>query len=413
MGWLSDAWDNVTGFINDYIWEPVVTFFTDAIDDMKYYVRMVRHEMNQKFAKWLKNDIFFMAFVAALVLLVIFSGKIKAFFKLTKFYTLTQDLVARIKEGTITLRRLNLIIDLKLLHQISKVFFENYRETMLAFSEAVSQLCSELGEGSAYLHAYFASLRGIKMGSAAILGLPLEAAEASWYNDTTEFLEKANFHFRLYAKDPGRLYYDFVDWQLRNAYDTYRDASQVQVDEIRNNHERVTEVDNGLIQVTENLEMFIANMPAEVEAAFREQIGPFQDELNRIAETFHTQFMPMLNEIVAAFEEHYQYQTLLNDKAQENMMRYDGIFSNPWTMGEQEQANVGGSLGYLLNKGTQEDSETIDSVLSEHRNRYAGITSEYIRQLVRIPVLEIEAPGVFHVKPERTVNIPSPFVGDY
>jgi hypothetical protein len=384
------------------------------IEEITYRLRVFRHKLHEKLAEWLENDWFFFAFIAAIAAAVIFSSQIKAFFQNVKLFQTLKTIVEKIKEGKIAIHRLNLIIDLKLMHQISKVFFEEYREVMAAFSEAVSQLCAELGEGSGYLHAYFAAARGVKMGAGAVLGLDMEVVEASWYNDTTDFLRRANEDFRRYAREPGLLYYDFMNWQLRNAYDDFREVRQAEVDEVRKAHERVTEIDHGLTAIQVNVDRFIQNLPGEIREQFEARWGPAREYILELIEMFNSTIVPMFAELDNAFSEHRDMQIRINETAMREMRKTTDLMLQPWAADESIRNEYSGSMEYLLSQRIGDDQDPFDSLSRDYMNRLSGITSDYITGLSAISALGFEEPTARHVsRPIEPLSIPSPFVGDY
>lgn len=413
FGWLGDKIRGVFKWIGDKIIKPVAAFIRRCIEDIKVQIRIMRHEINNLLAKWLESDLGFLTFIATIAIVVIYLPSWVARLQGVKLWIFLESMAIKIKEGLLRIIDVERIIDLKLLHTVLKVFWPAYREAMKDFSDAVSQLASELGEGSAYIHAYLASARMLHMGSAAILGAPMETAEASWYADSTEYLEYVNSHFTKYAKDPGLIYYDYVDWYLRDAYGTYRDLNQAELDQIRENYERTREVEKGIVLLETGIETLADNLPNVIEEQFRLRWDPAKEYLDELMAIWRTVIQPMIEEIVLAIEERAKYQAAINEKVLARFNDPNLILNGYIFYEDSERAEMEATIEFILTNAIAEDIMVQGQTVAEWTDRLHAIEMDYTKEILAITALTYEpvTAGVF--RPDIKLDIPSPFVGDY
>lgn len=410
--WIRDKLEDFGDWLYEKVIQPAVNWLRDAIENIVTALRIFRHNMKAKLAEWLENDWFFLAFVTLIVAGVYYIPKIMVKMQSWIVKIWIESMAIKIKEAVVNVIDVNLYIDIVTLHKVMMVVWGEYRETAYAFADAVSQLAAELGEGSGYLHAYFAALRGIMHGTNAILGGDPLQTEIECYGRTAAFFEKANDRFARYARDPGRLIYDFLNEVLIPAATENRDISQAQMDEIRNNRNRLVEIDEGQKELQTSLDTFIELQPNVIEEQIRERWDPINEAWIEIQTVFFGEMMRVVNGVVDAVEWHYQRQLEINRVVEEKQNSAQARIDFFMNLAEFDQEMIGSTFDFLLYQGNKEEMEDLNSVVSQYVRDYNSITFSYIRNMPISPALLFESSYVDLI-PDIAFSIPSPFVGDY
>ncbi len=330
MGWL---WDKITGFVKwvvDKILKPIVDWVVSTIDWIIAEIRALRHDMVKAIAKWLSNDFaFLLTFIAAIFVAVHWPAILKAL-KAAGSAVLNTAIVQQIKEGLVKIIDVNKLIDLVFLNAILKLIWPDYLKIMASFAEAVSALAEELGEGSGYIHAYFAAQKGIVYGTNALLGNDPRLAEMSAYTQTADFFKKIDDRFRRYAHDPGLIVRDFLDEVLIPAAEDQRDAQQGLVSDVRENYNRMISQEDGLKLVQDSVNTFIKEMPAEIASQILKHWTPINAKLTQWIDFIDTELRPKIDGIITAAEQRAADQAAINayaqvqlDDALNSMMNYE------------------------------------------------------------------------------------------
>jgi len=396
----------------EWVVTPAVDFLRRAIENIVVALRIFRHNLKAKLAEWLKNDLFFLLFITAAITAIIYVPKLIVKMQSWVVVIWVQSMAIKIKEATVDLLDANLIIEIVTIHKILLVLFDDYKETFYSFADAVSQLSAELGEGSAYLHAYFSALRSIMHGTNAILGGDPLQVELEWYGRTSDFFKDANDRFARYARDPGRLLFDFINEVLIPAAQESKDVSQAELDEIRNNRDRLVEVDEGQKELQKGLDTFIELQPNAIEEQFRKRWDPINEAWTEINEVFFSEVRRIVDGVVDALEWRHQQQLAINVAAEKNAASGRHIADMMMQMEDDERAILGGVYDDILADGTKEERDEWGRAVSQYSRDYDSITRKYILGLDISPALEFE-PIYAKTKPDRIVDVPSPFVGDF
>ena len=404
--------DRLQGFYEKII-EPALDWVRRAIENVVVALRIFRHNLKEKLARWMQNDAFFLSFIVAAIVAAIYIPKLIVKAQSWVAIIWIESMAIKLKEAVVGILDVSKLIDLITLHKILTVFFDEYKAVFYSFADAVSQLSAELGEGSAYLHAYFASLRGIMHGANAVLGGDPLQVEIEWYTKTSAFFEKANDDFNKYARDPGRLLYDFIDEVLIPAAQESQDVSQAQLDEIRNNRDRLTELTEGEKELRTSLDTFIELQPDVIEDQIRERWDPINEWLIEFEDVFIAELVSKINGIVDALEWQYQQQLKINQAAAKNeadaKRRADIILS----MTPEDIGLLGSVWDEVIGVGIDGDYTDWQTAANSIGVNYDEITADYIRDLNVSLALQIEDPTAVRLKPDRDVDIPSPFIGDF
>lgn len=410
--WVRDKIEDFGSWLIDKIIEPALDFIRRAIQNIVVALRIFRHNLKAKLAKWMENDLFFIIFLQTIVAAFFYVPQLAAQAATWVATLWVKNMAKQIGDAIVDVIDVNKYIDFVLLHKILLLIWEDYKKTAYAFADAVSQLSSELGEGSAYLHAYFASLRGIMHGSNAILGGDPLQVEIEWYGRTADFFEKANDRFARYARDPGRLLYDFLNEVLIPAAEEQRDVSQAEMDEIRNNRDRLVEIDEGQKLLQDSINDFMDLQPNAIAEQINRVWEPINEKWTEINEVVFGEMMNLINGVVDAVEWHYQAQLAINDAAEKNAASGKHLADMMMTMEDDERNILSGAYDDLITQGLIDETGEFGDLASQYRRDYDSITRAYILGLDISPALLLEYSGSAN-KPDRVVNVPSPFIGDF
>ena len=300
MGWFKDAIE----WITDKILRPIVKWITDAIDWVVKSLRKARIKFMYALADWLKDDVFF--FCAAVVLIAgvfLLPHLIKYMAALVK-KLLASALIAAIRNGIVKLLDIKKIIDLKLLSDMLKVLFPEYKKALLGLNAALSSFAKELGEDTAFIHSYIALGRGITAGTTAILGLSPESTEISWYEKASEWSAKLRSRVDRYVDNPEMIFNDIIDEVLIPLQEDYTIAQQAELDELKANIDRVREIEGGIKLLESSMSTFIADMPDEIEAVMLSKVGPTLKNIREALENLDTNLLDSVDAIYVLLKEH-------------------------------------------------------------------------------------------------------------
>lgn len=410
--WVRDRIEELGDWIIDKVLGPFKDWVIKTIEDIIVALRVFRHNVRQKIAEWMENDWFFFGFIIATAATIYFLPKVIAKAKSWVITAWIRTVVKGIKDGVVDLIDANKLIDIHLMHTILKVVWVEYREVFVDFSDAISQFAAEIGEGSAYVHAYFSAARVIMHGTNAVIGGDPLQVEVEWYDRTSQFFVRMDDRFARYARDPGRLYYDFMDEVIIPAATEQRDVNQAQVDQVRENYNRSVEVETGMEQIRVGLDDLVEAFPGVIEAQLRERWDPINEAWIEIRDVWTQQIMSTITAVVDAVEEHYQYQLKINAAAEKNARDAKAISDNFMGLDVEGQRILGSTYDYLITQSLSEDRDEWGNIVSKYIRDYDSITLEYIRGLGISPALGFE-PTFTKLIPDLAINIPSPFVGDY
>ena len=413
MGWFKDFFGGIGDWIGDYIFDPVVEWVTDTIAGLKVGWRVFWHRAKGKLAEWLDNDYLFMLFLVAIVVTLIFLPNIAAWIGGTGLTESVSAAVKSIETGIVKLTGVKFWIDLKFIDTISKIFWTEYRDARSSMTNALSSLASDFGEGTGFLNALMESARGVYLGTAAIIGLPPATAEAEWYTDAAKFTKKIDDHFNRYAKDPGSIYYDFVNEVLLPRASELTTVQQSELDEIRESRDRLVQFEGGLELVRQSVDDFVVLMPAAIEAQFERRWDDVRPYIDDAIEVLTVEIIPRFEATVAAFEEHQKYQRLFNEKVLADLNQASSVWANYLAVDEEDKALATAGFAEIVTDGESSEAVLSDPDAALWQGRLDRLSDGAFGSRLVSPALAFEAAGPAGVPGKKAYSIPSPFVGAY
>ena len=413
MGWVRDLIKHLLDWFYEHTIEPIIDWLRDAILEIQVNLRNFMHTVKTWLAEWLENDWFFFLFVCATVVLVFTLPQIVTWITSTKAWATITAWVVALKDKVVKLIDIQKYIDLKLIDTLLKTFVKDYAEVRADMTKAVSGLAADFGEGTGFLHALIESARGTYMGTAAILGIDPRLTESEWYTDASNFVKNVNERFYHYARDPGAIYSDFFTEVLLPKAEEQREVNQQQLDQIRESYERLVEFETGLQMVNDSVELFISTMPAAIEEQFNRRWDDIEPVVDDLLETLRDEIIPAFESTVAAIEEHIAYQKAINEEVRRKLAKPVEVLGSFYMLPETEQEDTRTVVEDIL-IGELEDKKVEQNEANEEwQKRLSALLDDMIEPFYPSPALYYEPTQGIGGRRAPTVNIPSPFVGEY
>ena len=311
---IKDWVRNAVSWLVDKILRPVVDWITEAINWIIDELRYWKHKAFELLAKWLENDWFFLGAVVATIAAAVFWPKIIAFLGKSSIVGMMKGIWEAIKKGVASILDFINILDLALINNILKVFWPEWRNLMGQLSNAASALFEELGQGSAYGHAYFSVVHSLAMLQHSFSGTPMELAEAQAFEETSNYLSTVNDRFRRYSHNPGEFTRDIIEEIYIPYSQTIQDAQQEELAEIRENRDRVIAVNNSVKGLQSSLDHFIDVQPEEMQEIVDLRLIPISAALRSVTDVMDTAIIPKINAVIGALEQRTADQQAINER---------------------------------------------------------------------------------------------------
>jgi len=413
MGWLSDLWDNVTGWIHDKIVEPFVDWVKQLIEDTRAWIKIWKHEMRSILAEWLQNDWVFLAAIAGAVALAFYFPAIKEWVGKLSISILLKAAWEDVKEGFAEILDFIHIIELDTINTILKVLWPDYRQAMGELATVTSALAEELGEGSGYIHAAFSVVHGLALVENAFVGTDPKLAEMQAFEETSEGLARVSDKFREYAYNPGLIMSDIInDFYLPRA-ENIRIAQQDTLKSVRENRDNVVAVNTALHIFEGRLTHFIEVTPDELKEIVTERLQPIAEALGDALFVMDTEIMPRINGIIDALDLQAERQQTINDNILARISDPYQLLLQAEFMRDEDREALEEYIGELESRAA--DREQIEAKAALDAAAAAMIEATKDRYVEAAPVeqprrtaLSFETPGI-----PDTGAIPSWFVGEY
>ena len=412
MGWLKNLWKNVTGWIKDNIVEPIVDWVKQLIDDTRTFITIWKHEFRQLLAGWLENDWVFLGAVAATIALAFYFPAIKEWVGKWSITILLKAAWEDVKEGFADILDFIHIIDLDTVNTILKVLWPDWRTMMAQLAEVSSALAEELGEGSAYFHAYFSVIHGLAMVENAIIGTDPKLAEMQAFEATNKALININDRFWRYAENPGEAVTDIIEEFYLPRAENLRIAQQDQMDSIRDNRDRVVEINTALHEFDNRLTHFIEIQPDELQEIISDRLQPISDALGDALWVMDTEIMPKINAIVDALALQTERQQTVNDNILARLNSPYGLLAYGELLGVEEQVSLEDYIQELNRRADERELDESAPGLDYVVEGLIGATGDYFQEGLAVPqprreALALELPGI-----PSTTDFPSWFRGE-
>jgi len=413
MGWLKDAWNNVTDWVREKIVEPVVDWVGQLIQDTTTMIRIWRHEANKVLAKWLENDWAAFGLILATLVIASFWPQITTWLGKLSVTIALKAAWKEVKDGLKDILDFVHIIELDAINTVLKILWPDWRAMMGQIAEVTSQLAKELGKGTEYLHAYFSVIHGIAIVENAFIGADPKLGELQAFEDTDAGLRKINDKFWTYAENPSLIVPDIIeDFYLPRA-ENIRIAQQDVIESARNNRDKIVRINTALHDFEGRLTHFIEMTPEELSEIISERLQPIADALSDGLEVMDTFVMPTINGILDTLALREERQQIINDNILSRIDDPYQLLLQAEYMRDEDREALEEYIGELESRAA--DREQIEAKAALDAAAAAMIEATKDRYVEAPPVeqprrtaLSFETPGI----PDPN-EIPSWFVGEY
>lgn len=409
MGWFRDA----INWIVDTVLRPVINWITEAIDWVVKSLRKARIKFSYALADWLQDDVFFFCAFVAMIAGAFILPAVAVWIKgiMAKFYT--SALVLAIKAGVTKLIDIKKIIDLKFLSDMLKIVMPQYKTALLGLNAALSSFAKELGEDTAFIHSYIALGRGITAGTTALLGLPPESTELSWYEKASEWSGKLRSRVDRYVDNPEMIFNDIIDEVLIPLQEEYSIAQQAELDELKANIDRVRTIEGGIKLLESSVSTFIESMPDEIEKVMLGKVGPALQSIREALESVDVNLLDSVDAIYLLLKEHENRITRMNTIVEEKRWEIRKQFAESLLWPQAERWEFHMDVAKLAEDGVDgQVEEQLPTVLPVFED-WAASLSEALAAFKPFPSLSFEPAALSFPSPPSEEAGKSWFIGEY
>jgi len=302
MGWLRDLWDSLIEWLADWL-RRIVRHITDGIAAYLALFRYWKHRLAQQVAEWLKNDTVFIATVVGAILVGVYLPQIWTWFQTTLIYGILRRTFELAKKNLASMINVRLAIDLKAISDILAIVWPEWKKATDSINGVLAGWAEELGQGSGFLHAYFACAYSITASAGAVTGLPAQLAALEWYDRARTQTKRIDDRFERYAAHPEQIYSDMMEeWLIPQAEDEGAVHRQNQ-DTLRDHWERMMEINRAVIDAKESIDVFVKALPDEIEAVVNKRWLPFSRQFDTVMESFQAAVLDKVQDIMDVLAE--------------------------------------------------------------------------------------------------------------
>jgi len=413
MGWIKDWVNSMFRWFKNNVLMPIINWITDLINKITAELRAMRHQLAKDVAKWLDNDFRFVITVIAVIALGFVWPAIWKKLLAAKEKLMMSAIVQSIKEGDNSIISANLWINMQTLHLILKVTWNDYKEMMGDFAQAVAGLADELGEGSGYILAYFQLNYAIAFNTGALIGMSPETSELTAYAEVADFTRKVDGNFRRYAYDPGLIYKDFLEYVVIPSAQRQADAQGALVNEVRQNYERNVEMDMAITNMETAVDDFIEAMPPEIAEQIEARWAPIRTWMEDNYHFLVDEVLEITKGIKEALELRQKQVEEANAYAMEQIDDPLAMLLKYEYRNEVEQASMREYMLLLTGQGAGDVLKEVDPLFQFARDETMTILLDLARSLPAPAILKYESAEMSSLPAGASTNYTDWFVGEY
>ena len=413
MGWIKDAIDKALKWVVDKVFKPFIKWVTDLIEQITAELRAMRHQLAKDVAKWLDNDFRFVITVIAVIALGFVWPTIWKKLVAAKEKLMMSAIVDSIKEGNNSIISAEMWINLQTVHIILKATWNDYKEMMGDFAQAVAGLADELGEGSGYILAYFQLNYAIAFNTGALIGMSPETSELTAYSEVADFTRKVDNNFRRYAYDPGLIYKDFLEYVVIPSAQRQADAQGALVNEVRENYERNVEMDAAITNMETAVDDFIEAMPDEIKEQIEKRWSPIKDWMENNYHDLTNDLLQITGDIKNALELRQKQVEQANAYAAARLDDPLDILMGYEERTSSEQVSMREYMLKLTGEGAGDVLKEADPLFKFATDETMAILIDLARSLPGPKILKYESAKMAYLPKGASTNYTDWFVGEY
>ena len=293
--WWVDIAAWIGNWIVDTFLRPATEWFVELINWITDELRYWKHLFFEALADLYETDLGFLYIALGTILIVVYAPQIIAKIAASGFGLAIKKVADWIKEKIGNILNLAAIEDILALNEMAKLFWPEWRDLMSMLSNATSALAEELGQGSAYISAWFSTVHAFALLGTSFLDIEPEAAELQAFEETESFLKKINEKFRDYSHHPGQIVRDIIDELYIPHATQFKDSQQGLIDTVG---QARTDIDNTFDLITaaqESLDHFIGIQPDETAAIVEKKLGPISEALGDLIYEYRLEVLPRID----------------------------------------------------------------------------------------------------------------------
>jgi len=298
-------WDIATWIgseIEETVVRPAVEWLVELIEWVVDELRYWKHVFFQALAELYATDLGFLYITIGTILIGVYAPQIIARIAESGFGLAIKNITAWIKEKIGNILNLAAIEDILALNEMAKLFWPEWRDLMSMLSDATSALAEELGQGSAYISAWFSTVHAFALLGTSFLDIEPEAAELQAFEETESFLKKINEKFRDYSHNPGQIVRDIIDELYIPHATQFKDAQQGLIDTVGQARDDINETFDLIEAANEALTHFIGIQPDETAAIVEKKLGPLRDSLDDFIYEYRVNVLPKIEGTITILE---------------------------------------------------------------------------------------------------------------
>ena len=301
--WWYDIAKWVGEWLVDNVLRPATEWFVELIvwitEELRYWKKLFFEALADLYA----TDLGFLYIALGTILIGVYAPQIIARIAESGFGLAIKKVGAWIKEKIGNILNLAAIEDILALNEMAKLFWPEWRELMSMLSDATSALAEELGQGSAYISAWFSTVHAFALLGTSFLDIEPEAAELQAFEETESFLKKINENFRSYVHDPGKIIRDIIDELYIPHATQFKDSQQALIGTVADARDDIDETFDLIQNAHDTLEHFIGIQPDITAAIVEEKLGPLRDSLGDFIYEYRVNVLPKIEGTLKILED--------------------------------------------------------------------------------------------------------------
>jgi len=395
-------WDIATWIgseIEETVVRPAVEWLVELIEwvveELRYWKKLFFEALADLYA----TDLGFLYIALGTILIGVYAPQIIARIAESGFGLAIKKVGAWIKEKIGNILNLAAIEDILALNEMAKLFWPEWRDLMSMLSDATSALAEELGQGSAYISAWFSTVHAFALLGTSFLDIEPEAAELQAFEETESFLKKINENFRSYVHDPGKIIRDIIDELYIPHATQFKDSQQALIGTVADARDDIDDTFQLIQDANDALTHFIGIQPEETAAIVEEKLGPIRDGLDDFIYEYRVNVLPKIEGTLKILEDRAdiieERNAILATKVDDPL--YTLAMYDLMTDSEKSKFNRGTML--IAAAGENEELEVTLPALDGVAGALIEATQSYffedltVVQPVR-PALSLEFPGI-------------------
>jgi len=412
MGWFSLLWDAIKDALASLlraIVTPIVEAFTALLNEAKYW----KHQAVKLLAKWMKTDLGFIAIMATIVVVAIYLPKlIELWTKLMQSAIVTK-IVAAVKAEVLAIVNIKIAIDLKMLSDMLKIVWPEWKTMTDQVNALIAAWAEELGQGSGFIHSYFAAAYAMSYSTVLITGIDPRLAGIEWYERARKETKRIDDKFKKYAHAPETLFTDLIDsWLIPMAEEgTELRNSELAVQ--RERWERVLAVEASVIEAKQSIDRFVEELPEEIRAEFNKRWESFSASFDEAVKHLQYYLVDRVNNILAVLAEREGRLDRLEEAVWRNMKSPLALIASSGDWSPEEQ-NLWAEFIYasVLQKRGEEQAEGVPEAIDETESALKALDRE-LAKIKGTPIMSYESPGIALMAETAGARKDDWFVGEY